>query len=183
MTAKQAAFVQEYLIDMNATQAAIRAGFSKRSAFRIAYQLLEKTHVSQAIKAAMTQRIEKTGIDAEWLLRRLVAEVEADLADLYDATGALKPVQQWPEVWRKGLVAGVEVEELRVDGASVGTVSKIRLSDRVKRLELIGKHVNVNAFGDPAASQVNVQVNIANLAQRTPEEAARIYQERIRGRA
>lgn len=89
------------------------------------------------------------------MLRRLVAEAEADLADLYDGRGDLKPIEEWPEIWRQGLVAGVEIDALYEgagdDRRQVGFVKKIRLSDRLRRLELIGKHVRVNAFQDQVA--------------------------------
>ena len=89
-------------------------------------------------------------VDAGWLLGRLVDEATADIADLYDGEGRLKPVDEWPEVWRQGLVQGVEIEE-RFEGRGnareqVGFVKKVRLSDRLKRLELIGKHIGVKAF-------------------------------------
>ena len=89
-------------------------------------------------------------IDAGWLLARLVDEATADIADLYDGEGKLKPVDEWPAVWRQGLIQGVEIEE-RFEGRGnareqVGFVKKIRLSDRLKRLELIGKHIGVKAF-------------------------------------
>ena len=54
----------------------------------------------------------------------------------------MKPVDEWPEIWRSGLVASVETSVAR-DGTRV---DKVRLSDRVRRLELIGKHVDVKAF-------------------------------------
>ncbi|PIO96218.1 terminase small subunit [Pleomorphomonas carboxyditropha] len=93
---------------------------------------------------------EREAVDAGWLLRRLVDEASADIADLYDGEGQLKPIAEWPEVWRCGLVQGVEIEE-RFEGRGnareqVGFVKKVRLSDRLKRLELIGKHIGVKAF-------------------------------------
>ena len=92
----------------------------------------------------------KGKVDADWLLGRLVDEATADIADLYDGEGKLKPVDEWPAVWRQGLIQGVEIEE-RFEGRGnareqVGFVKKIRLSDRLKRLELIGKHIGVKAF-------------------------------------
>ena len=66
------------------------------------------------------------------------------------SNGDLKPIDEWPAIWRQGLVAGVEVEALfegsGEERVQVGFVKKIRLSDRLRRLELIGKHVGVNAF-------------------------------------
>lgn len=146
MTPKQKRFVEEYLVDLNGTQAAIRAGYSARTAESQASRLLRNVKVLDAVAAAQAERSERTAIDAEWVLRRLAMEAEADLGDLYDAEGTLKPIAQWPLIWRQGLVAGIDVEEIRVEGVTIGNVRKLKLSDRVKRLELIGKHVDVNAF-------------------------------------
>ncbi len=148
LTPKQQCFVDEYLVDLNATQAAIRAGYSKKTANAIATENLAKPVIAAAIAAARAARSEATKIDAEWVLRRLAAEVEADVADLYADDGGLKPVQEWPLVWRQGLVAGLDVDETFVDGEKVGQVTKVKLSERVRRLELIGKHIDIGAFVD-----------------------------------
>lgn len=145
LTAKQARFAEEYIIDLNATQAAIRVGYSEKTAYSQGQRLLKKVEVKTAIDAALAKRSERTKITADWVLQRLVDEVEADLADLFDENGKTKPVHEWPEVFRTGLVAGIEVSEL-LEGA--GKVSKFKLSDRLKRIELIGKHVDINAFRD-----------------------------------
>jgi len=173
LNAQQLRFVQEYLIDLNATKAAERAGYSPKTAYSQGQRLLKHVEVSQAIEEAQKARVEKTETDAAFVLRRLVDEVSADLADLYNDNGSLKPVKEWPLIWRQGLVAGIETETLRPrgkqdeDGEGEETVvMKVKLSDRVKRLELLGKHISVNAFreqvghGDPngnplPASQVD----------------------------
>lgn len=146
LNAKQQKFVDEYLIDLNATQAAIRAGYSEKTAHSQGPRLLENVEVCKAIEQALQTRSKETRIDANWVLKRLAAEAEADIADLYSPDGYLLPVHEWPKVWRQGLVAGVDVEEISADGVKLGEIKKIRLSDRVRRLELIGKHVRVNAF-------------------------------------
>ncbi|SCB55053.1 phage terminase small subunit [Bradyrhizobium shewense] len=155
LTAKQQRFVQEFLLDLNATRAAIRAGYSAKTAHVQGSQILAHPEIMAAIDAAKLQRSERTEIDADWMLRRLAAEAEADLADLYDANNDLKPIDEWPEIWRQGLVAGVEIDALyegsSEDRRQVGHVKKIKLSDRLRRLELIGKHVHVNAFQDQVA--------------------------------
>lgn len=151
MTPKQRRFVDEYLIDLNATQAALRAGYSAKTADQQGWENLKKPEVAAAIAGAQAARAERTKIDADWVLRRLAAEADADLNDLYDEHGKLRPVKDWPMVWRQGLVSGVESVRERTgedaDGnPEYGFVDKIKVSDRVKRLELIGKHVNVQAF-------------------------------------
>lgn len=153
LTSKQARFVEEYVIDLNATQAAIRAGYSRNGADTTGPRLLEDPRIIAAIDARKIERSERTEINAEWVLKRLANEAEADIADLYDAkTGDLKPIHEWPEIWRQGLVTGVEIDAI-YDGhgenrIQIGHAKKVRFSDRVRRLELIGKHVRVNAFQD-----------------------------------
>ena len=148
LTAKQQAFVNEYLIDLNATQAAIRAGYSKKTANEQASRLLKVSKVKQAVAEAIAARSERTGIDADWVLTRLAGEATADLAELYDEDGTLRPIADWPLIWRQGLVSGLDVDEEFKDGEKLGQVTKIKLSDRIKRIELIGKHVDVQAFSE-----------------------------------
>lgn len=168
LTPKQARFVEEYLIDLNATQAAIRAGYSSRSANEQAAQLLGKPHIKTAIEAGRAARSEETKIDAAWVLKRLAAEAEADVADIYGDDGELLPLKQWPKIWRQGLVAGMDVEEIEVEGVKVGLIRKVKISDRVRRLELIGKHVGVQAF------QENIQVGgVEQLADRIARAKAK----------
>jgi phage terminase small subunit len=163
LTNRHQRFVDEYIIDLNATQAAIRAGYAPKAANKQAHLLMLRPDVQKAITEAQASRSERTKIDADWVLRRLADEADADLADLYDESGSLKPIKDWPPVWRKGLVAGVEVEELREEGAAVGFVRKVKLSDRIKRIELIGKHVGVQAFreqlglSDPKGGPVQIE--------------------------
>jgi phage terminase small subunit len=149
---KQRIFVREYLVDLNATNAAIRCGYSAASAHVTGSRLLNDHKIKTAIATAMEARAERTEINADWVLKRLANEADADLADLYADDGSLLPVDEWPLIWRQGLVAGIDVEEIFADGENgkerVGFVRKVRLSDRVKRLEMIGKHIAVNAFQD-----------------------------------
>ncbi|WP_182342606.1 terminase small subunit [Comamonas koreensis] len=153
LTPKQQAFVDEYLVDLNATQAAIRAGYSAKTAHEQASRLLANVKVSDAVADAKKARSERTKIDADWVLQRLARDATADLADLYDENGCLKSVHDWPIAWRTGLVAGIDTVQERdgedAEGNPVyATVRKVKLLDRTKLVELIGKHVDVGAFKD-----------------------------------
>jgi phage terminase small subunit len=151
MTPKQEAFVREYLIDLNATQAAIRAGYSEKTANEQGSRLLADVSVRSAIEAAKAARSERTEINADWVLRTLAEEKTADLADLYDEHGAMKPIKDWPLAFRRGVVVGVEtVEEFVGVGEDRKPIQirKIKMTDRTKHIELIGKHVRVQAFRD-----------------------------------
>jgi hypothetical protein len=74
LTVKQEAFVKEYLTDLNGTKAAVRAGYSPRTATKIALQLLDKTGVSQAIEEAMAERAKRLEITQDLVLAGLYAE-------------------------------------------------------------------------------------------------------------
>lgn len=160
LTGRQRLFVDSYLIDLNATKAAIKAGYAPNNARKYAHQLMQMPHIEKAIADAFAARSERVQIDADWVLQRLSQEADADLADILDDKGAIKPVKDWPKVWRKGLVAGIDVQELLVEGVKVGQIVKLRLSDRIKRIELIGKHVNVQAFRDQVHQTGAITLNV-----------------------
>ncbi len=152
LTPKQQRFVEEYLIDLNASAAARRAGYSARFINGNAGKLLQNTAIAAAIAERQAARSKRTQIDADWVLQQLADEKRADIADLFDDDGNLKPVREWPEVWRRGPVVGIEAFEEYAgrgeDRVAVGMVRKVKLADRTRHLELIGKHVGVQAFRD-----------------------------------
>ena len=76
LTAKQQVFVNEYLIDLNATQAAIRAGYSEKAAAEIGCENLIKPNIRDAIAEAQAERAKRTQIDADWVLRELKKQYE-----------------------------------------------------------------------------------------------------------
>lgn len=172
LTPKQRRFAEEYVVDLNATAAAIRAGYAKSGARTEGARLLANAGVNRLIDKFRAERSERTKIDADWLLSRLADEATADVSDLYDDNGNLRPAKDWPKIWRMGLVAGLDVEEIEVDGVKMSTVRKIKVSDRVRRLELIGKHIGVQAF------QENVKVSgLEGLADRLARASKRLEED------
>lgn len=113
-----------------------------------ASRLFARPEAKKLIASLMEKRNDSVEADAAWVLQRLLDEANADMADLYAADGSLRPVNEMPEIWRKGLLAGVEIEETKVKGKVVSRSVKVKQDSRIKRLELIGKHVNVRAFRD-----------------------------------
>jgi len=160
LTPKQQRFVEEYLIDLNATQAAIRAGFSSKLANTNAVKLLQNTTIAKAIAEAQAKREERTKIDADYVLKRLVEIDQMDVLDIMDENLNMKPLKEWPKIWRQ-YINNVESIELS-DGE--GWLKKIKWPDKVKNLELIGKHVSVGAFKDkiehtgPNGGDINVTI-------------------------
>lgn len=92
MTPKQKAFVQEYLIDLNATQAAIRAGYSKRTAHVIGHENLRKPDIAAAIEGAINERTKRTEITADYVLEGIKDTIERCRAEgeAFNPTQALK---------------------------------------------------------------------------------------------
>lgn len=144
LTPKQQRFVEEYLIDLNATQAAIRAGYSEKTAKEIGSENLTKPNIAKAIEEAQNKRAEQTQIDAAYVLRRLVEIDQMDVLDIMDDQMKIRPVNEWPKVWRQYVV---NLENLELSDGE-GCFKKIKWPDKVKNLELLGKHVSVGAFKD-----------------------------------
>lgn len=98
----------EYLKDLNATQAAIRAGYSAKTAESSGPRLLGNVGVSAAIQAKQSQQLEKAGVTAEMVKARLSALAFQDIRQLFDAQGNLVPIHQLSDA-AAVMVAGLEV--------------------------------------------------------------------------
>lgn len=149
-TDKRELFCIEYLAcNLNATCAAIKAGYAEKNARKEACRLMSYPEVQDRIAELKTQRSERTRIDADWLLQRLQDMADADVADLFTDDHQLKPLSEWPSIWRK-MVTGIEAVEL-FDGRGdereqSGYLKKIKTMRTEKLYEMIGKHVGVQAF-------------------------------------
>lgn len=136
MTKKQKRFVDEYLIDLNATQAAIRAGYKAKNGQRaseIGHELLQKTQVSEAISEAIAERSKRTGINADRVLLELarIAFVNAD--DVINAKDATLPMGVYA-------LEKNDYAELRNDAC----VSKTKLKDMIRIFKSQGFKVYAN---------------------------------------
>ncbi|QHI16232.1 terminase small subunit [Acinetobacter haemolyticus] len=158
LTPKQQRFVEEYLIDLNGTRAYIRAGYAVKdedTAAVMSSRLLRNDKVQEAIAEAQAEREERTKIDADYVLKRLVEIDQMDVLDIMDENLNMKPLKEWPKIWRQ-YINNIESIELS-DGE--GWLKKIKWPDKVKNLELIGKHVSVGAFKDKVehSGQLEIQ--------------------------
>ncbi len=155
LTKKQKAFCREYIKDLNAAQAAIRAGYSEKSAKEAGYENLTKPHISKFVAELMANRNEEAKIDADYVLKRLIQIDQMDFIDILEEDGSFRPVSKWPKVWRTYL-SGIDIAEMSVEGQIAGVLKKIKWPDKVKNLELLGKHINVQAFKDKAEVDVTI---------------------------
>lgn len=150
LTDKQEMFCREYLIDLNATQAAIRAGYSEKTARALGCENLTKPDIQTRISELKAQRNDRVEVDADYVLKRLFDIDQMDVMDILLANGELKPIKDWPKVWRTTL-SGMDVTEMAGDAA--GLLKKIKWPDKVKNLELLGKHISVMAFKEQASHE------------------------------
>lgn len=155
LTDKQEMFCREYLIDLNATQAAIRAGYSDKTANRTGSENLSKPDIAQRIIDLKSERNERVEVNADYVLRRLVEIDEMDVLDILKDDGGLKMVHEWPKVWRTTL-SGLDIltTVTNFDETTMENIlKKIKWPDKVKNLELLGKHISVMAFKEQAAHE------------------------------
>jgi phage terminase small subunit len=130
ITLLQEKFIREYCIDQNGTQAAIRAGYSARSASPTAARLLTSDNISKTIEAYRNQVLARMDIKAERWLREGAIQTFYDPADAFDDDGRLLPIKQMPPQIRHA-IAGVDVEELfDARGIQRGVLKKVRFRDR-----------------------------------------------------
>lgn len=144
MTPKQQQFVREYLIDLNATKAADRAGYKQPHSQ--GHRLLENVEIAAAVQHAMNQRAEKTGITSEVVLQELLRLARVDISEAFNEDGSLKPIKEIPEDVRRAISA-VEVDEIQEgrgdDRRFVGYTRKVKFWDKKGALELLGKHLKL----------------------------------------
>ncbi|MBA8064608.1 terminase small subunit [Citrobacter freundii] len=184
LTDKQEMFCREYLIDLNATQAAIRAGYSAKTANRTASENLSKPDIQSRIAELKAQRNDLVGINATYVLNRLVEIDQMDVLDILTSTGELKQVAEWPKVWRTTL-SGLEVMEMASEGNTAALLKKIKWPDKVKNLELLGKHISVQAFKEQVEQKVTATHSIMPIPSCTSvdewEKAAQQQQGEVLG--
>ncbi len=165
LTDKQEMFCREYLIDLNATQAAIRAGYSDNTARKIGSENLTKPDIAQRIIDLKSERNERVEVNADYVLRRLVEIDEMDVLDILKDDGGLKMVHEWPKVWRTTL-SGLDIltTVTNFDETTMENIlKKIKWPDKVKNLELLGKHVAVQAFREQVKTEHDVVGTLSDL--------------------
>lgn len=161
LTPKQQRFVDEYLVDLNAAAAARRAGYSPRRADAIGSENLRKPEIAEAIQARRSALQDATQITQERVLRELAKVGFLDARRFFDASGRPLQLHQL-DAETAGAVVGLEVFE-EFDGVGeerqkVGEVKKYKLADKVKALELLGRHLGT--FDDRVKVTIDKPVQI-----------------------
>ncbi|WP_436918243.1 terminase small subunit [Enterobacter hormaechei] len=177
LTAMQEAYCQSYIkTPENQSQAAIDAGFSPNTAAVKASVMMRDERIQKRIADLMEERNKRMRVSADYVLLRLVEIDQMDVIDILNDDMSIKPVSEWPKVWRQYLT-GFELADMfegRGDEKElVGILKKIKWPDKVKNLELIGKHVDVNAFKErlEVSGTVTIADRMAAARRRVKEQA------------
>lgn len=144
LTAKQEMFCLEYLKDLNATQAAIRAGYKENTARAIGCENLTKPNISDRIIELNKDRIEEVKIDANFVLKGLAEIADCDIGDIYDDDGRMKPIKDIPKPIRKAIKSIETVEYYEGfgdDKEQVGWIRKIQFWSKDNSFQNLGKHL------------------------------------------
>lgn len=142
LTPKQQRFVEEYLVDLNATQAAIRAGYSAKTAEWIGPQLLGKTHVAAAVQAGRSALSARTEITQDRVLLEYARLAFLDPRKLFDNTGAPLPIQQLDDDTAAAII-GLDVVQVGNSETGIGDVLKYKLADKKGALDSVARHLGM----------------------------------------
>ena len=140
LTAKQKRFIEEYLFDLNATQAAIRAGYSVDSAYSIGNENLKKPEIKSSIDKAIAERSRRTGINTDRVLRELgkIAFINpADVINLDTATVKEEATRE-----DTACIQSIKIKTIPTEDGDI-TEREIKTYDKLKALELCGKHLGM----------------------------------------
>lgn len=140
---KQSKFVKEYLVDLNSTQAAIRAGYSTRTAGSIGFELLKKPEIATEIRRELELRSIRTEITQDRVLLEIARLAFNDPRKAFDENGALKPIQEWPDEVAAA-VSSIKINEITdSEGNHIGETKEIKFWDKGKQIELAGRHLGM----------------------------------------
>lgn len=146
LSPKQLCFCNEYLVDFNATQAAIRAGYSKKTAKEQGYKQFTKVHIREKLQELIQKQTVRTQIDADKVIKEISRVALADVRLAFNKDGTLKAIHDIPEDLGRA-ISGIEVEETYEgtgkDRVWTGYVKKIKFWSKDKQLEVLMRHLGL----------------------------------------
>lgn len=132
-------FVEEYLIDLNGTQAAIRAGYSPKTAQEQASRLLSNVMVQEAISKAMAARSKRTGVNQDRVVLELAKIAFVKMTDVVDSNGRIREDATDDDL---SCIESIKYKES--DNEFGGSVEReVKIGSKLKALELLGKHLGM----------------------------------------
>lgn len=155
LTEKQKRFIEEFLIDLNATRAAIRAGYSANTASSKGFTLLQDDLISAAIAKAKAERSRRTGISQDRVIRELARIAFVKITDIVDVNEAT--VLDDASDDDRAAIESIRVKKIPTQ-SGIGIEREVKVSSKIRALELLGKHLGM--WDDRASVNVSVPIII-----------------------
>lgn len=160
LTPLEESLCQAYLVSKDKSEALRNSkyktdGWSPQSINRKAKELFDKVKIQSRMAELIEARSERVNYKADDLLKDLLAVKEMDVLDILNDDGSVKPVREWPKVWRQ-MIGGFNVSEMGGSDGALVVLKQIKIPDKVKNLEMIGRHVDVQAWKDQKELSGNV---------------------------
>lgn len=141
LSPRQKRFADEFLVDLNATQAALRSGYSEKTAKSQGHRLLAHPGVAEYIGEAQAARAQRTRIDQDWVLSRLARIADSDIRRLFYGNELCRPADLDDDT--ASAIASIDVVTVPKGEGEVEHVSKIKLWDKPRALEMIARHLGM----------------------------------------
>jgi len=162
MTAPEIEFAEHYIVYLNASKAMKETQHCVASTARravLGYQFKARPRVQAYITELIRMRSKNTGITANYVLTELKEMREMDVSDIMEEDGTtIKNVHDWPRTWRINISA-LDATEI-MTGSIKSIIKKLKIPDKLKTLELMGKHTDVNAFAQDEEKEVVVHSKV-----------------------
>lgn len=142
LTPKQSRFVDEYLVDLCATKAAIRAGYSRHTAGQIGEENLKKPGIAAAVQERMRSRANRTAITQDMVVAELARIAFANIGDVLDKDGAVKSFGEVPSAILSAIAAYDETR-IMADGRKIGVQRRVRMHDKLAALNMLAGHLGM----------------------------------------
>lgn len=171
LTPRQERFCQEYLIDLNGTQSAIRAGYSKRTANEQAAKQLAKGSIQSRLNELRRDREQRTSVTADRVVLELARLAFFDARALHAKDGSIKPIAEWDDA-AAASVSAIEVDvtvETRGTKKRKVTTTKLKRFDKNRSLEMLGRHLGM--FKDKLTIE---HANMPDLSKLSADDRTRI---------
>lgn len=143
LTDKQQRFVEEYLVDLNATQAAIRSGYSRDTARAIGSENLSKPDIQESIREKREELSESTNISAKRVIEEYAKIAFSDVRNVLTVDGGLKDTSEWDNDTARAVSSIKTTEVTSPEGEKLGTNREVKMYDKLRALEALGKHLGV----------------------------------------
>lgn len=159
LSEQQKRFCEEYIIDFNATRASIAAGYSEKTAASQTTRLLSYVDVQDYIQELISERSERVKVTADDVINELAKIAFCDVSDFYDELG-LRPISELNDK-AKAAVSSYATKRIKVGKDKFEDVPIMKMHDKSKALELLGKHLGVFEKDNAQKQPVNQNINVS----------------------